>query len=660
MNQLQCFTSLCWFRYPTLFSLMFFVLIFFSCGSDDNQEEVEPPANLRVSSIELGSQSIHSEQEVFTDNEITITFNKAINFTASAFELKLGSTVVSVDGRQGSSNAIALLETENNLAPGEYTLTISNSLKATDGAGFSGASYQFTVLAQPLTVDVSINSSNLSTSEKNTEIPLSPVFKLTFSDAIDESTLGNSIVFSPDSEFTISKIDDKTYELKVNELDYWKSYGLTISSSLATDNDQPFNEVSYSLFTTLDDSNKFPEISNEVLLTQIQEETFKYFWEFGHPSSGMARERNTSGDLVTTGGSGFGLMAMVVAVERGFITRNEAITRWQKIVKFLESADRFHGAWPHWMNGNTGKVIPFSDNDNGADLVETAFLIQGLLTVREYLNPINASEKLLIDQITKLWEEVEWTWFQKNDEKVLYWHWSPEHEWQINLKIQGHNETQLVYILAAASPTYPISKDVYVQGYTKNGTFTNGASYYNTTLPLGPELGGPLFFSHYSYLGLDPRRLQDSYASYWEQNRNHSVINHSYCVENPKDFVGYSKECWGLTASDNHQGYSAHSPTNDLGVITPTAAISSLPYTPELSMEAIRFFYYKIGDRIWGEYGFFDAFNASEEWYADSYLAIDQGPIICMIENYRTELLWNLFMENPEIKSGLNNLDFTY
>jgi hypothetical protein len=187
----------------------------------------------------------------------------------------------------------------------------------------------------------------------------------------------------------------------------------------------------------------------------------------------------------------------------------------------------------------------------------------------------------------------------------------------------------------------------------------NGGDFYDVNLPLGPSYGGPLFFAHYSFLGLDPRNLEDQYANYWIQNRNHALIHQQYAIDNPKNYVGYGAAAWGLTASDSHNGYSAHSPTNDLGVITPTAALSSLPYTPELSLEAMKYFYYIMGDKLWGEYGFFDAYNATEDWYANSYLAIDQGPIVIMIENHRTGLLWDLFMENPEVIAGLEKLGFT-
>ncbi len=402
------------------------------------------------------------------------------------------------------------------------------------------------------------------------------------------------------------------------------------------------------------------QLTDEKLLDLVQHQTFKYFYDFAHPASGMALERNTSEDIVTSGGSGFGLMALIVGMERGFITRQEGMAQVEKTLDFLETCDRFHGVWPHWLNGSTGEVVPFSPKNNGADLVETAFMVQGLITLREYLSDTDAVEKALIARIINLWHQVEWDWFTRGGEEVLYWHWSPEFDWEMNHAIRGHNETLIVYVLAASSLTHPIDSMVYHNGYARNGDIINGADYFGIDLPLGEDYGGPLFFSYYSFLGLDPRNLEDTYANYWEQNVNHSLINRQHCIQNPNRFKGYSPDCWGLTASDNHQGYSAHSPTNDLGVITPTAAISSIPYTPEYSLRAIRHFYYKYGDGLWGEYGFHDAFNQSENWWADSYLAIDQGPIVVMIENYRTGLLWDLFMSAPEVQQGLTKLGFSF
>jgi hypothetical protein len=404
-------------------------------------------------------------------------------------------------------------------------------------------------------------------------------------------------------------------------------------------------------------------LSDTALLELVQKQTFKYFWDFGHPVSSMARERSNvaydyGDEVVTTGGTGFGVMAMVVAAERKWVPRDSVAARLLKMVKFLSKANAYHGVFPHWLNGATGQTIPFSRKDDGADLVETSFLFQGLLTARQYFNASNRTETELRNRINWLWSEVEWNWFTKDGQEVLYWHWSPNNGWSMNFPVRGFNECLIMYVLAASGERYPVQSNVYHRGWAESNFFKNGKEFYGFRLPLGFDYGGPLFFSHYSFLGLDPRGLKDRYADYWQQNQNHTLINHAYCVDNPKKFKGYGENCWGLTASDNYEGYNAHSPTNDLGVITPTAALSAFPYTPEYSMKALRHFYDDLGDKIWGEYGFVDAFSEANNWYAKSYLAIDQGPIVVMIENYRSGLLWKLFMSCPEIQRGLKKLDF--
>ncbi len=404
-------------------------------------------------------------------------------------------------------------------------------------------------------------------------------------------------------------------------------------------------------------------LSDNQLLDLVQKQTFRYFWDFAHPVSGMARERsnkdfNYGDEVVTTGGTGFGIMAVVVAANRGWISRDSAANHILKIVNFLLKADSYHGAFPHWMDGATGKTIPFSRKDDGADIVETSYLFQGLLTARQYFNKDVPNERELRNRINWMWNDLEWNWFTKDGQNVLYWHWSPDNGWAMNHQIRGYNECLITYFLAACSERYPIDAKVYHEGWTRSAFFRNGKEFYGIKLPLGFDYGGPLFFAHYSFLGLDPRGLQDSYANYWEQNVNHTLINRAYCIDNPGKFTGYGEMSWGLTASDDPEGYSAHAPDNDNGTITPTAALSSFPYTPEYSMKALRNFYYNLGDKIWSEYGFTDAFNESRNWYAKSHLAIDQGPIIVMIENYRTGLLWDLFMSCPEVQTGMNKLGF--
>lgn len=410
--------------------------------------------------------------------------------------------------------------------------------------------------------------------------------------------------------------------------------------------------------------NRQLNLSDTALMELVQKQTFRYFWEFGHPVSGMSRERSNvaydyGDEVVTTGGTGFGVMAMIVAAERKWVPRDSVAQRLLKMVKFLSKADHYHGVFAHWLNGSTGKTIPFSRKDDGGDLVETAFLFQGLLCVRQYFDGDSETERELRNRINGLWNDVEWNWHTRDGLDLLYWHWSPNHGWSMNFELRGYNETLITYILAASSTRYAIRPEVYHKCWPESGHFKNGKEFYGVKLPLGFDYGGPLFFAHYSFLGLDPRGLEDRYANYWEQNVNHTLINYRYCVTNPGKFKGYGENNWGLTASDTYNGYNAHSPSNDFGTITPTAALSSFPYTPEYSMKALRFFYENMGDRIWSEYGFTDAFNQSQNWYAKSHLAIDQGPIIVMIENYRTGLLWKLFMNAPEIRIGLKKLGFS-
>jgi len=439
-------------------------------------------------------------------------------------------------------------------------------------------------------------------------------------------------------------------------------YQLFINQALvsATNDSLSGPSVTVKFITSIDTTDKFPRISDSALLDLVEAHTFQYFYSGANPVSGMALERSTSGDIVTTGGSGFGVMAILVGIYRNFITRAQGLARISAIVSFLTNkAHTYYGAFPHWMNGNTGATIPFSTQDDGADLVETAYMMEGLLCARQFFNsPSDTGEITLRNQINALWRGVNWSYFSQGGQHTLFWHWSPDYGWESNQQINGWNEALITYVLASGD-TDSINRIDYVNGWAQNGNIRNGNSYYGIPLPLGPAYGGPLFFAHYSFLGLDPHGLSDEYANYWTQDTAQTMINYAYCVANPLHYNGYGPDCWGLTASDdNFSGYSAHSPTNDLGVISPTAAISSMPYSPVQSMNALRYFYYKLGDKIWGQYGFTDAFDLTNIWFDNQYLAIDQGPEIVMIENYRSGLLWNLLMSCPEVKLGLQQLAF--
>src|SRR5215467_14189986 len=427
-------------------------------------------------------------------------------------------------------------------------------------------------------------------------------------------------------------------------------------------------------------------ISDSSLLNIIQRQTFRFFWNYAHPISGLARERDNTvkanyywdyineadnepnfskgtfgPEACAIGGTGFGILSTIVAVDRGWIGKDTALKRLVKIVDFLIKADCYHGIYPHFMNGATGKTIAFGRLDDGADLVETSYLFMGLLTAKEYFKGNTPLEKYFRNRVDQMWSVADWNWHSKGDNKLLYWHWSPANDFDMNFPVFGWDEALITYIISASSPSHSISKELYENSWVKGSGWMNGKSYYGIKLPLGNyEKGGPLFFEQYTFMGIDPNGLKDDHGiDYAEQTKNHTLINRAYCIENPKKYKGYGENCWGLTAGDSYKGYVAHCPEVDLGVIQPTAAISSMPYTPKESMQALRYFYEDLGDKIWSQYGFVDGFSIDHNWYAKSHLAIDQGPIIVMIENYRTGLIWKLFMNIPEIQNGLKKLGFT-
>lgn len=409
--------------------------------------------------------------------------------------------------------------------------------------------------------------------------------------------------------------------------------------------------------------------TDDQLLNMIQQYTTRYFFDNAEPLSKMAYERSNGwdGPIVTTGGTGFGIMALIAGAERAYFPDTAVIGYLQDMVAFLARVERFHGAWAHWYNAETGKVFSFSQYDDGGDLVETAFLVQGLLTARQWLLQQNsATATRVASQIQTLWEEVEWNWYTQGKDETLYWHWSKNFGWKMNHPIRGFDETMITYVLAASSPTYPIKPEVYHKGYTNSKVFFNGKSYYNIKLSLGMDYGGPLFFTHYSFLGLNPNGLEDKYANYLERNTAHAMIHYLYAIDNPKLHIGLNDKSWGFTSSDDPLvGYTSHHPGTDdeNGTVSPTAAVSSIVYTPEQSIKAIKYFYYELGPILFNRYGFYDAYNlgmVAGQQVVHSYLAIDQGPIAVMIENYRSQLLWNLFMSDTEIQNGLTRLGFKY
>ncbi|WP_197530282.1 glucoamylase family protein [Bythopirellula polymerisocia] len=441
-----------------------------------------------------------------------------------------------------------------------------------------------------------------------------------------------------------------------------------ISALDAHNNESPLSNIASGSTQPFDD---------EQLLDMVQQGCFRYYWDAANRDSGMALEVLPGDEnLVALGGSGFGISALVVATERQFITRDESVQRMLQILRFLKKADRFHGVWPHFLDGRTGEVWPlFGEYDNGGDLVETAFLIQGLLTARQYFNRDTQEEQEIRDTITQLWREVEWDWYRKTpDGEVLYWHWSPDHEWHISHPLVGWNETMIVYLLAIASPTHPVPAELYYSGWagqsesavkyrhgwsrtTDGDHYANGKSYYGHKLDVGCGTGGDLFFTQFSFLGFNPRGIRDRYTNYFENNRQLALINRAYCIDNPRQREGYGPNCWGLSAG-LHTGGGKPQPRDDNGTVCCSAALGCMPFTPDESIAVLRHFYHDLGSKIWGVFGFHDGFSATESWYDECYMGLNQAQIVVGIENHRTGLPWKLFMSNPEVQPMLDAIGF--
>jgi hypothetical protein len=641
-------------KYIWLPFLLFSLLWIANSCKEDNPVV---PGKIELAGILVGKVELDlagSNENVPVDSVITILFRSQLD-TVSA---KSGIVLQESDNTQPGYKmtfiendiTVKLILDEALEDQTSFVLILSSSIKGSEGEVFSGTQVSFSTVNGVLAIEtITLNGIDFKPPNNPLNVDYESIsLAVTFTEPID--TNGYKAYFNIAGNVPISvSVSDDLRTVGVNnleDLDYYRKIFFSISNGLKSLDGYPFAGFNNYFYSSLDSTYKFPEITDEELLDLVQSQTLKYFFDYAHPVSGMIRERYGSGDLVTTGGSGFGVMALIVGMSRNFITREQGLLQYTKMVDFLETCDRYHGAWPHWINGTTGATIPFSSNDNGADLVETGFMVQGLITMRQFLDPSVPEELDLIDRTNVLINGVEWDWFTRN-QNVLYWHWSPTVGWAMNMTISGYNEALIIYLLAASSTTHTIEPIVYHNGWAKNGGIINGKTFYGYYQPVGWDYGGPLFFAHYSFLGLDPRNLLDMYGNYWTQNVNHSLINWAYCADNPKNHMGYSDVCWGLTASDQPSGYGVHEPTNDNGTITPSAAVSSLPYSPEQSMDAIRHFYYILGDRLWGPYGFYDAFNVKENWWASSYLAIDQGPIICLIENHRSGLLWDLFMSSP-------------
>lgn len=403
-------------------------------------------------------------------------------------------------------------------------------------------------------------------------------------------------------------------------------------------------------------------MSDDALLDMVEEASFRYYWNGAEPHSGMSRESIPGdSDLIAVGATGFGLMNMIVAADRGFVPREDVVVRMLKVTAFLDHADRFHGVWPHYLSGRSGHVLPvFGIYDDGGDLVETSFLLQGLLAARGYFTNDTPQERELRSRITKLWEGVEWNWYVTPDGKALWWHWSPHYGYSIANRLQGFNESMITYVLAIASPTHGVPASLYETGWAAQGDASHPFPIANTYYGIHVDVNylrnspGPLFFTHYNFFGFDPH-YQDKWTNWFANNRNISHVQQEYAIHNPGKFAGYRADAWGLSAVTGPNGYREFKPFDeDDGTLAPTAALGAYAYTPQPSLQALKHFYRDLGAQTWTVYGFRNAFNLQHDWYSPDELGLNQAPQAIMIENGRTGLLWHAFMPNVEIQRMLH------
>jgi hypothetical protein len=472
-------------------------------------------------------------------------------------------------------------------------------------------------------------------------------------DSVDDSDVAEYVIYRSLNGDPFVQVQTQRPDIHravdfVDKVGVSASYRVTARTSNLRES-APSNTVQASTHSMTDDE----------LLTMVQEASFSYYWDGAEPNSGLARESIPGDpDMIAVGGSGFGIMSLIVGAERGFAARDQIVDRMLQITAFLQRADRYHGAWPHFLSGSTGHLLPaFGLYDDGADIVETSFLMQGLLAARGYFSRDVPKERQLRDQITALWHGVEWDWFNATSEHdALYWHWSPDFGFHKKNRLGGWNETLMPYLLGIASPTHPIPASLYYSGWCSEGNaarhFGKTSSWYGIPLTVADPNGttGPLFFTHYSFMGYDPRGVRDKFANYFVNNRNMSIIQQKYAIDNPHHYAGYGANNWGMSAVTGPHGYRAfHPPTTDDGTLAPTAAMGAYAYTPEASLFALKHFYRDLGRALWDVYGFRNAFNETEDWYATGELALNQGPQAVMIENGRTGLVWRSFMSNPEM-----------
>jgi len=441
-----------------------------------------------------------------------------------------------------------------------------------------------------------------------------------------------------------------------------------------------------------------PQLTSPVVdpfLIELQERTFRYFWDTANARNGLIPDRYPSPSASSVAAVGFGLTTYPIAVERHYVTRKQARQRVLATLRFLRNAPQ--GPQPTGMSGYKGFYYHFLDmksgeraGDSEISTVDTALLIAGALFVQSYFDrphPEEAEIRRLVDEI---YRRVDWRWAQPNAPAISHG-WSPE-EGFIEYDWRGYNEAMLVYLLALGSPTHPVDPDAW----------TEWTSTYDTSwrTSFGQQFltFSPLFGHQYTHVWMDFREIQDAYMrrrglDYFENSRRAIYAQRAYAMTNPLRCKDYGADVWGITASDGpgsigelenatgkrrYRGYYARGvgdvETHDDCTLAPTAAAASIPFAPELAIPAVLAMHTQFGKYIYSDFGFLDAFNPSFDfdvpvrtgrcipgfgWVAGDYIGIDQGAIFAMIENYRSGMVWNVMRKNPYLRRGLDRAGFT-
>ena len=404
-----------------------------------------------------------------------------------------------------------------------------------------------------------------------------------------------------------------------------------------------------------------PFANDDQFLEYVQQTTFDYFWYLANPDNGLVPDRSTTSSPCSIAAVGFGLTAIGIGIDHGWISRTQGVARVLTTLNtFLNGPQGtstsgtigYRGWFYHFLDMNTAVRSPSSELSS----IDTALLLAGILYVKQYFDGANPDETAIRTMADTIFSRVDWNWMAQGT-NVVSMGWFPPGSFIANNWV-GYNEAMILYLLGLGAATNPLPASAWnrwTSGYTW------ATNYGQAYVPFAP-----LFGHQYSHGWVDFRHVADAYmnshdSTYFQNSRRATLAQRAYCIANPLNRVGYGSNVWGLTACDGPTGYAARGappPENDDGTIAPTAAGGSIAFAPEFSVPALRQFYTQYRLRIWTAYGFRDAFNLGAQWYAADELGIDQGPIVIMIENHRTQRVWRLFMRNEEIRRGLQRAGF--